>query len=178
MQVILVAVISLDGCLTRHDSPGVSSWASADDQRHFRETLRSCDASIMGSATYLAARDHLRANLASERLRVVMSRTPERFATDAVAGKLEFTSSSPVQLVDRLRGDGFQRCALLGGGQIYSEFLATDLVDSIVLTIEPRIFGTGIRLAGHDTPIDAGFRLDDVSRLGPETVLLTLSRRG
>jgi dihydrofolate reductase len=177
MEVVLIAVVSLDGCLTRHDASGVSTWASADDQQHFRETLRGCDASVMGSATYLAARDHVLANLTSTRLRVVMSRTPERFGSDAAPGRLEFTASSPSEVVDHLRADGFQRCALLGGGQIYSQFLAEGLVDSMLLTIEPRIFGTGIRLAGTDTPIDPGFTLDEVSRLGPETALLKLSRR-
>jgi dihydrofolate reductase len=177
MEVVLVAVVSLDGCLTRHDESGVAGWASTDDQQHFFDTLKTCDASIMGSATYLAARDHIRKNLSARRRRIVLTRTPSRFEHDGEPGILEFSNDDPVALVDRLRADGHQRCALLGGGQIYSRFLADHLVDTLLLTIEPMIFGTGIRLAGIDRPIDAAFKLDDVTRLGADTVLMSLSRR-
>jgi dihydrofolate reductase len=178
MEVVLVAVVSLDGCLTRHDSPDVSTWASADDQQHYRETLRTFDASVMGAGTYEAVRQHMPGNLTRDRVRVVMSRSPQRFEGEGVPGMLEFTSSTPTDLIDRLRADGYQRCALLGGGQIYSEFLANGLVDSMMITIEPRIFGTGIRLAGTETPIDPKFVLDDIARLGANTVLLTLTHHG
>lgn len=174
--VVLVAVVSLDGCLTKHDEPGASGWASTDDQRHFRSTLATCDASVMGSATYLEAREQIRANLTAQRRRVVMTRSPERFVEDGVPDRLEFTSETPTSIVDRLRADGHHRCAVLGGGQIYSQFLAAGLVDEMLITIEPRVFGNGIRLAGIDTAIDPRFTLTEVSRLGTDTVLLTLQR--
>ncbi len=176
MRVVLVAVVSLDGCLTRHDDGGVA-WASEDDKSHFSSTLATCDSSIVGSATYLAARDHMLANLHARRRRMVMTRTPDCYADDSRPGLLEFISESPAALIDRLRADGSSRCALLGGGQIYSAFLADGLVDEMIITIEPKIFGTGTRLAGDTIPIDPSFRLDEVSRLGDSTILARYLRR-
>jgi dihydrofolate reductase len=176
LTIVLVAVVSLDGCLTKHDEPGASGWASADDQDHFRATLATCDASIMGSATYLEAREQITANLTAKRRRIVMTRSPQRFINDGAPRRLEFTSETPTEIVYRLRADGHHRCAILGGGQIYSLFLAAGLVDEMLMTIEPRVFGTGIRFAGINDPIDPQFRLTEVSRLGTDTVLLTLQR--
>jgi riboflavin biosynthesis pyrimidine reductase len=106
-----------------------------------------------------------------------MTRHPDRYADDAVPGLLEFTDATPSVILDDLRADNRTRVAVLGGGEIYNQFLAKDLVDELSLTIEARIFGTGIRLAGTSTPIDPSFELRDVTQIGQGTVLFTLARR-
>ncbi len=176
MLVVLIAVISIDGCLTRHTVPGAANWASPDDQAHFRSALAECDVSIMGSATYAESRGYIMANLTLNRRRIVMTRTPSRFEADAVAGRLEFTDETPSKLIERLANEQHSRCALLGGGQIYSACLAADVVDEMLITIEPRVFGTGTRLAGVTAPIDPSFSLANVSLLGTATVLLKYER--
>jgi dihydrofolate reductase len=142
-------------------------------------TLATCDASICGRSTYMAERDRLQKVVrggATTRRRIVMTRQPATFAHDAVPGVLEFTDHAPATILDDLRADGRQRIAILGGGEIYNQFLALDLVDEVSLTVETRIFGMGVRLAGQTNPIDPRFTLQSVSQLGAGTVLLQLIR--
>ncbi len=180
MHVILLAVVSLDGCLTRHGAAGAGGLSSNADGAHFRGVLATCDASICGRPTYLEERDHVlrtaREGLTARR-RIVMTRNPTAMAADTVPGLLEFTDASPADILDDLRADGRERVAILGGGQIYNTFLGLDLVDEVSLTIEARVFGQGTRLAGETAPIDPSLTLQDVTRLGPDTLLLTLTRK-
>lgn len=169
MQVTLIAAQSLDGFITRHDVPG-TAFTSPEDQRHFTAALRRHDASIMGGETYRVARELIRAHLTLPRRRVVLTRTPERFASDAVAERLEFTAESAASLVARLRALGHQRCALLGGAQIHHLFLSLGLVDFLELTLEPRLFGRGTPLVGERT--DVTLRLVDCRPLEASSTLL------
>lgn len=175
MRVLLVAVVSLDGCLTRHDAPHVTDWASPEDKAHFLAVNASCDASIMGSATYLAERDRIRDRLRPTLRRVVSTRDPGRFADDAVPGQLEFSDEDPTTLVSRLRSLGHRRCSLMGGGQIYNAHLGAGTVDEVLLSVEPVFLGDGVRLA-TGSPIDARFVLDGVEHLNASTLLLRYRR--
>lgn len=183
MYVLSVAVTSIDGYLTRHDGAGTSTWASPEDQTHFRAMLRSCDVSVMGGETYRAGAEAIRASVAAAvaagtvvHRRVVWTRDSARYAGDSVAGALEFTSAPLPQVVAQLKSDGHRRCAVVGGGQVYGELLAADLVDEISLTIEPRLFGSGVRHSGEGFVMDRIFTLRSVERLNADTVLLTYLR--
>ncbi len=180
MHVVLLAVVSLDGCLTRHTAAGAGGLSSDADGEHFRSVLAGCDASICGRPTYLEERQHVLQSARegrSARRRIVMTRDPAAMSADLVPGLLEFTNAEPAAILDDLRADGRQKVAILGGGQIYNTFLGQDLVDEVSLTIEARVFGQGTRLAGDATPIDPSLTLQDVARLGPDTLLLTLTRK-
>ena len=169
MEVTLLAAQSLDGFITRHDEPG-TAFASPEDQRHFMAALRTYDASIMGGQTYRVAREAIRAHVTSPRRRVVLTRTPERFADDVVPGRLEFTAEDIGYLVARLRDLGHRRCALLGGAQIHRLFLERGLVDFVELTLEPRLFGTGTPLVG--ALVDVRLRLVGCAPLESSNTLL------
>ena len=77
-------------------------------------------------------------------------------------------------MLAQLERRGRRRCALLGGEQVYGRFLADDLVDELVLTVEPLLFGSGRRLVAE--PIERRFALADVERLNPSTLLLRYRR--
>jgi dihydrofolate reductase len=176
VDVALVVVISLDGCITKHDVEGVA-WASEADKVHFRNELALADAYVFGSGTYEASRTAIRAALRPDLRRVVMTRSPERYADDGVPRALEFTNASPQSIVDTLRADGCQRLAVLGGSAVYSAFLTADLCDEVIVTVEPRVFGTGTRLAGTQLALDATLRLERMEQIGDDTVVLRYRRR-
>jgi riboflavin biosynthesis pyrimidine reductase len=169
VQVLLVAVQTLDGCITYHDEPGTGAFASREDAEHFARTMGTCDCSVFGSATFEADRVPITSNLANQRLRVVLTRRPGDYAADAVPGALEFSDAAPAAVLADLEARGFERCALLGGSIVNGLFLEADLVDELVLTLEPRILGTGTRLASgrmdrvfelvEDVPLNASTRL-------------------
>jgi len=169
MRLTLIAAQSLDGFITRHDTPG-SDFASAEDRAFFRQALRGFDCCVMGGKTYRIARETIRATLMPERLRMVLTRTPSILANDFLPGNLEFTASSPEQLVADLTRRGLQRCAILGGSQIHSLFLNANLIDELWLTIEPLLFGDGTPLlAGRSA---AKLTLLSNESLAPNTLLL------
>ena len=102
IQVTLVAVQSLDGCITRGAEPGVG-FASEADQAWFRETLKQFDAIIMGRQTYEPVRSPIRQALdaGSTKLRIVMTRRPADWQADHRPGLLEFDSRPPAEIVSR-----------------------------------------------------------------------------
>ncbi len=169
MLLTLIAAQSLDGYITRHDTPG-SEFVSDADRKFFREALRGFDCCVMGGVTYRTAREMIRATLMPDRLRVVLTRHPEQFAGDKAAGKLEFTAAPPTQLIADLRQRGFQRCAILGGGQIHSAFLDAGLVDELWITVEPLLFGDGTPLLARRTEIR--LTILDHENLAADTLLL------
>ncbi|MFT3870030.1 MAG: dihydrofolate reductase family protein [Nibricoccus sp.] len=169
MRLTLIAAQSLDGFITRHDMPG-SAFASEADRTWFREALRDFDCCVMGGETYRTAREMIRASLMPERLRVVVTRSPDAFVRDATPGKLEFVASQPAALVATLHARGFQRCAILGGSQIHSLFLEAALIDEFWLTVEPLLFGGGIPLLARRTSTQ--LKLLARENLSPDTLLL------
>jgi len=146
MNVVLFAAQSLDGWITRHSLAG-DAFASEADKIHFRAALRACDACVMGRTTYEISRERMRPQALPRLRRVVWTRTPAAWEAEAVPGVLEFTNEVPAVTVARLRADGRQRCALLGGGQVNAAWLAAGLVDEVCVTIESRIFSRGKPLA-------------------------------
>lgn len=174
MEVLLVAVQSIDGYITFHDGLGTASWASREDGEHFQRTMASCDCSVFGSGTFVADRVPITSSLANQRLRVVLTRRPQDYADEAVPGALEFSAARPADVLADLVARGFSRCALLGGGRTNSLFLAEDLVDELVITLEPRIFGAGTRLV--DLACDLTWELVADEALNASTRLLRYRR--
>ncbi len=169
VQIVLIAAQSLDGFITRHAEPG-TAFTSSEDKAYFHTALAGFEAGIFGGETYRVSRDVIRTNRSGLRLRVVLTRSPEQFAADALPGALEFTTAEPAAIVADLTARGVRRCALLGGSQAHSRFLAAGLVDEVWLTIEPRLFGGGTPLLAG--PTDIRLRLEAVERLGPHGLIL------
>ena len=168
MRTVLIAAQSLDGFIAKHTGPG-TAFTSPEDKAHFRAALGGCDVGVFGGETYRVSREAIRAPAAGRHLRVVLTRSPERYAAEAVPGALEFTRATPAALADELRARGFRHCAVLGGAQVHSLFLAAGLIDEIWLTIEPLLFGGGTPLLAQSTEIR--LELLRVEHLSPHTLL-------
>ncbi len=169
MRIVLIAAQSLDGFITRHDEPG-TAFTSPEDKSHFRAALAGFDACIFGAGTYRVSRVFIRAQFPDHPLRVVLTRSPERFAADAVPGELEFTAAAPAAVAENLRARGIRQCALLGGSHAHSLFLDAGLVDELWLTVEPLLFGGGTPLLARRS--NRRLELQSVDRLGEHPLLL------
>lgn len=167
MDIIGIAVISLDGFITKHDEEGVS-FGSKADQQFFREALQEFDCCIFGSKTFLASKTGILRNLTTQRLRIVLTRSPEKYATYQKTDRLEFTNASPEEILTALTRREKRRCAVLGGGEIYRLFV--DLLDELWLTVEPGLFGTGTKLISEKT--DVRLTLKEHRKIGENTLLL------
>lgn len=170
MQVIAIAAMSVDGLITRHEQEG-AGFASDADQQFFREALQKFDCCVFGARTFAASQAAILRSLTPARLRLVLTHSPERYAAHHYPEMLEFTDAAPEELLENLRQRGKTRCAVLGGGEIYTLFLANALVDELWLTLEPRLFGQGTRLTAG--LLDCALTLQECRRLAEHTLLLT-----
>ena len=99
-----------------------------------------------------------------------MTRNPAAYADDAEPEVIEFTDEPVGELAARLRLEGIEHLAVLGGGVINGLFLDAGLVDEFWITLEPLVFGEGRPLA--QGKFDVAMSLTEVTRLGPDTMLL------
>jgi dihydrofolate reductase len=169
MKAIAIAAQSLDGYITKHETEG-TSFTSKEDQVHFRNVLKTFDCSLFGARTFEASKTGILKNLNAERLRVVWTRTPEKFAGYEQKESLEFYAGDLKDLFATLETRGKTRCAILGGTSVYTECIKQHLVDELWLTLEPVAFGSGKKFV--EGQLDTRFELLGVENLSRDTLLL------
>lgn len=100
-----------------------------------------------------------------------MTRHVKQYQDKVVPGQLEFTDESPKALVKRLDSLGYKRCLLVGGSEIGHSFLKAKLIDQLLLTIEPYLFGTGTQFL-PDKTINVKLKLLKIKQLNKNGTLL------
>jgi dihydrofolate reductase len=169
IEVNLALVSSINGKLTNADQPSYL-WASAEDQVWFEEFKQQHQVIIMGSQTYESARAVIQ--LSPDALRVVLTRSVAKYQHEAVSGQLEFSSLSPVALVESLKERGFTKVALVGGAQTAAQFLQAGLVSQLFLTLEPVFFSQGLSWDELAKQYQVQFELKTATRLNDAGTLL------
>ncbi len=141
-EVILIAAISIDGFIAPADKKTLSStaWTSKEDLHFFVKKSKEAGTLIMGSKTFETIGKAL-----PERKMFVMTSQPERYASYEDPS-LSFTKATAEEILADLSNQGCEKVALCGGSHIYSLFMQKGLVDRMFLTIEPFVFGEGIKL--------------------------------
>lgn len=139
----MVMVSSINGYITNKDDPDIYRWTSPEDSQNFFDIVKKSDLVIMGSQTYLSIKPKI--NLKSGPFRLIVTRHPAKFQSDTIKGKLEFISKISPLVINKLKSS-YQRITLVGGSEINSLFLKLKLVDELLLTIEPLLFGSGKNL--------------------------------
>lgn len=138
MKLILLMAVTADGKIAKTtDQP--ATWTSHADKKIFVEETKKAGVIVMGETTYDTIGKPL-----SERLNIVMSLEPDKRKN--VPGVLEFTNKPPQELLKDLERRGYTTVILGGGATINGLFLKENLIDEIWLTVEPKIFGSGLAL--------------------------------
>lgn len=169
MYVTLLIATSLNGYLTRDNEPS-RVWASPEDQELFFQKREQARLIVMGRKTYESARAVIR--LQPQTRRVVLTHHPEQFTAEAVPNQLEFTSESPLQVVQRLEQQGYTEMLLMGGSEVITEFLKHQLIHKIEITVEPWVFGAGLPLMSWAPGCHAKLQLLNVTQLNRQGTLL------
>ncbi len=163
MKVIFFCAQTLNAKIA-HGSDELVDWTSPEDKKFFTEETKKCGVVIMGSSTHKTI-----GRILPGRLNVVMTRSPD--ASKNQDGALEFTDKPPRQILLDLAGRGFSSVAVIGGAQIFTQFLEEGLCDELAITIEPKIFGAGINIF-NDFLRDVSLKLLEVRKLNEDAVLL------
>ena len=174
IKVSMLAVISLDGKIARTASDSLE-WGSPEDKQFLKEFLDHSDLSILGRKSF-----ELSQNIMSKRNCVILSRNlpPVDSGMKRTEGSHILSYVNP-DLIDfrrwLLRSFRFPKksISILGGAEVYRYFLSRDWIDEIYLTIEPKIFGTGISLLASELDdLDIELHLLSQSRINDKGTLL------
>lgn len=141
-KVILIAAMSIDGFIAPADKEALPSttWTSKEDWQFFTRQSKAIGTMILGSKTFETIKRAL-----PERQMIVMTSHQEKYL-EFQEPNLIFTGESPEEILSKLAEQGVKEVALCGGSQIYTLFMQQNLVDELVLTVEPYVFGHGIKL--------------------------------
>lgn len=130
--------MSADGCIAKDESHSSFNWNSKEDKKRFIELTKKAGVIVMGSTTYATLPGVLK-----ERVNIVYSHSKKFEGA-------ETTMKSPVDLLKELEERGFKEVAICGGSHIYTLFMKAKVVDRIFLTVEPILFGKGVRIFNDD----------------------------
>jgi dihydrofolate reductase len=161
MKVILLMAMTLDGKIGK-SADHFPDWTGKEDKKLFVSITKRAGVMIMGSKTF----DTIGAPLPNRRT-VVMTRNPNRVSR---WDNLIYTGDEPRAILGCLDGEGFSEVVLAGGATVNSLFAQEGLIDEIVVTVSPMIFGTGLSLFTESVSMD--LELIEAERLGQNLVRL------
>lgn len=161
MKLTTMMAITADGIIGR-DRDHFPNWTCGADKRMFKKVTQDAGVVIMGSRTF----DTIGKPLPG-RLNVVLTRRPERYR------QLEnlWICSDPVdKLMADLSRQGYELAILAGGAIVNTLFLRAGLIDELLLTVAPKLFGQGLTLLSEAVDID--LELLDIQRLDGDSLVI------
>lgn len=154
----IIAAMTADGCIAR-EVKHAALWTGKEDKKRFVEITKRTGVVIMGLNTFQTLNKPLK-----DRLNIVYS--PEKIEVEGV----ETTTKEPRELLAELDNRGIKEVAICGGSQIYTMFMKSGMIDRLYLTIEPLLFGSGLRLFKED--LDYKLELKEVVKTDSGALLL------
>lgn len=161
MKVTLMMALTLDGKIGR-STDHFPDWTGKEDKQLFVDITRRAGVIIMGSRTFFTIGKPL-----PGRKNIILTRDSSRSSEDP---NLVFTSRSPREILTDLEKEGYQEAILAGGALINSLFAKDNLIDEVVVTISPLIFGQGLSLFRDEVAMT--LELLDLEQLGQDLVCL------
>ena len=140
MKIFIIAALSADGFIARNRGE-LANWTSKEDKKRFVELTKRAGVIVMGHTTF----ETIGKALPGRRNIVYTSKKI------SIPGA-ECTHELPAALAIRLEKEGVRELAVCGGASIYTLFMKSSLVDTLYLTLEPIIFGEGLRLFSEKIP--------------------------
>jgi dihydrofolate reductase len=135
MKVILFSAISINGMIA--DKDGKEDFLSDSHWRRVVSLIEEAGAVVMGGGTYRTL-EHWENNFDDldgvEKVVVTQEGVKEGYVS----------RENPRETIEFLEEKGYEKLVLVGGSKLTSSFLDEDLVDEIVLSIEPVIIPYGI----------------------------------
>ncbi len=134
----------------------------------YYKTSKQFKAIIIGRRTYELMKEADEFKKIGNPFTVILSRKLSKIFT----ANLNFTvAKSPKEAVELLKAKNFKEALVGGGSKLNASFMKENLVDEIILDIEPLIFGIGIKLFS-DSEFEAKLNLFNVQKLSDSIVRL------
>lgn len=152
--------ITADGKIAK-SSNHFPDWTSKEDKKIFAEISKKHGVVIMGEKTFNTFPAPLK-----DRLNVVFTLEKNPPKTENV----KWVSGEPENILKELEGMGYKSALLGGGCYLNTLFLGKKLIDEIILTIEPKIFGDGLGLFGGD--FNVTLKLQEVKKINDNSIMV------
>lgn len=156
IPVTLMMAISLDGKIAK-DKNEFTNWTSAEDKKLFISESKKHGVVMMGKNTFDTFPSPL-----PKRLNVVFSKTAE-----VDYENVKYVNDTPLKVLNDLKKMGYKSALLGGGCNLNSLFLKHKLINEIVVTIEPYLFGQGLSL--FDIDVSVSLELKSLEKLNDNT---------
>jgi dihydrofolate reductase len=163
MKIILMMAITLDGKIAKHRDH-LADWTSKEDKKAFFRETKKHGVVIMGRTTF----DTIGRPL-PKRLNLILTSSPERYKEQHQPDLLEFMNATPEEVVTYLEKQGYESAVLAGGARTNAAFLEKGLVDELLITIEPKLFGGGVSLI-EGLVLDVDLKLLEMTKLNEDSV--------
>ncbi|MDD3301278.1 MAG: dihydrofolate reductase family protein [Patescibacteria group bacterium] len=160
IPVTLIMAMTADGKIAKN-STQLANWTSHEDKKLFVEISKQHGVIMMGENTFNTFPKPL-----PGRLNVVFTKqeNPEEI------NEVKWVNGEPEKVLLELETLGYQSALLGGGATLNSLFLKNKLINEIILTVEPKIFGSGLSLFNED--LEAELKLISLEKLNEDTVML------
>jgi dihydrofolate reductase len=145
MKVILLMALTVDGKIGKSQDH-FPNWTGKADKQMFKNISLKAGAVIMGSKTF----DTIGKPLPG-RKNIVLTRNKERRSE---WDNLIFSAKPPSAILEDLESEGYTEVILAGGAKINLLFAREGLIDEIIVTYVPKIFGSGLSLFAESVSMD------------------------
>lgn len=169
MVVTLIMAISLNGQIKRLDDPDQLSWISAEDQYQFYRKLRKQRLIVIGRKTYESVRHQIK--LHPGQLRIVLTKHPKRYRQHTVPGQLEFICETARSLISRYTALGYQHMLVTGGAITAGNFLNSNMINELFVTVEPVLLQNGTGMVSGLTGL-RNLQLKSAKKINPRGTML------
>ena len=159
MNVTLLMALTADGLIGRDDAH-LTDWTASEDKKLFKTFTQKAGVVIMGSKTF----ETLDRPLPGRKVVILTRKKDRKTAWDNVV----FTDLSPKRLLASLSDKGYAHVVVSGGATINALFAEQGLIDEIILTYSPIVFGSGVPLFKGEVSMD--LELVKVSRMGANLI--------
>jgi len=161
LRVTLLMAVTADGMIARR-TDHFPDWTGSADKRFFAAESRSAGVVIMGSRTFATLPGPL-----PGRRHIVLTRSPQGKPAHP---EVLYTDEPPHRICRSLCASGHTRAILAGGAAVNTLFARAGLIDEVVLTVTPRLFGTGLTV--FNAPLDLTLSSPEAAFLDDECLCL------
>lgn len=153
--------MTLDGKIAKNEKH-FAGWTSKEDKKLFSEISKKHGVVMMGENTFNTFPAPLK-----ERLNVVFTLRKNPAEMKGV----KWVSGDVEKVLEDLEKMGYQSALLGGGAYLNALFLKKKLIDEMIITVEPKIFGKGLSLF-RDEEFDVNLHLKEMKKINDNAIML------
>ena len=138
MQLKLIAVVSKDGFIAKKPGDVPANWTSNEEKKYFKNDINKCDWAVMGRTTHeLSYKENSK--------RIIFSNSIKNYKflseNHILLNPENFSFIEMMAMIGKV-----SNVCILGGTRVHDYFYYNNLINEMIITLEPIVFGAGLPL--------------------------------